>query len=208
MSRPRDTRMPLAQAQALIDAHGFATLTDDRLRVSHLSLMLARDEGELGTLYGHLARANPHWEDLEGRRVLAVFQGPHGYVSPRWYAAGPAVPTWHYAVVHARGVVECLDDDTTQASLDALVARYEPDLLEDATPMNEVYRRRLLAGIVGFRIRLDTLEGTAKLGQHRSRADRAGVLAGLGASDDPLARRLGRYARGYLEEVYGPDDEA
>lgn len=204
----RDTHMPLAQARALIDAHGFATLTDDRLRVSHLPLVLERDEGELGTLYGHFARANPHGHELDGRRVLAVFHGPHGYVSPRWYAAGPAVPTWHYAVVHARGSVECLDDAATLASMDALVARYEPELLDDATLMSEAYRRRLLAGVVGFRIRLDTLEGTAKLGQHRSSEDRTGVLAGLGASDDPLARQLGRYARGYLEQVVWMDDEA
>lgn len=189
-----DTHMPLAQAQALIDAHGFATLTDDRLRVGHLPLVLERDEGELGSLYGHLARANPNGNELDGRRVLAVFHGPHGYVSPRWYAAGPAVPTWHYVVVHARGRVECLDEAATLASMDALVARYEPELLDDATLMSEAYRKRLLAGVVGVRIRLDELRGTAKLGQHRSREDRAGVLAGLGASDDPLSRRLGRYA--------------
>ncbi|MCK2184710.1 FMN-binding negative transcriptional regulator [Halomonas getboli] len=199
--------MPLAQARALIDAHGFATLTDDRLRVSHLPLVLARDEGELGTLYGHLARANPHGHELEGRRVLAVFNGPHGYVSPHWYAAGPAVPTWHYAVVHARGIVECLDDAATLASLDALVARYEPDLLDDATLMSEAYRCRLLAGVVGFRIRLDELQGTAKLGQHRSRDDRASVLAGLGASDDPLARQLGRYTERYDQTLFDTESD-
>ncbi|RTR01169.1 FMN-binding negative transcriptional regulator [Halomonas nitroreducens] len=199
--------MPLAQAQALIDAHGFATLTDDRLRVSHLPLLLKRDEGPLGTLYGHFARANPHWRALDGRRVLAVFQGPHAYVSPRWYAARPAVPTWNYAIVHARGIVERLDDAATLVSMDALVARYEPDLLDDATLMSEAYRRRLLAGAVGLRIRLDELQGKAKLGQHRSREDRNGVLAGLGNSADPLARQLGGYTKRYLEDTLETEGE-
>ncbi|MDR5866696.1 FMN-binding negative transcriptional regulator [Halomonas koreensis] len=207
MHRPHDTRMSLAEAQALIDAHGFATLTDDRLRVSHLPLVLARDEGPLGSLYGHFARANPHWHGLEGRRVLAVFQGPHAYVSPRWYVTRPAVPTWHYVAVHARGVLERLDDAATLASMEALVAHHEPGLREDTALGDAAYRRRLLAGVVGFRIRLDDLQGKAKLGLHRSSADQAGVLAGLDASGDPLARRLGRYTRRCLEDMPGSEGE-
>ncbi|GAA0573645.1 FMN-binding negative transcriptional regulator [Halomonas salifodinae] len=199
MYRPRDTRMPLDEAQDLIDAHGFAVLLDGGLQASHLPLVLSRGEGELGTLYGHFARANPHWQALEGQRVLAIFQGPHAYVSPRWYAARPAVPTWNYVSVHASGIVERLDDEATQAAFDTLLAKYEPDLLDDAEILSDAYRRRLLKGTVGFRIRLDDLQGKAKLGLNRSREDQAGVLAGLGASPDPLARQLGGYTQGYTE---------
>ncbi|WP_431024310.1 FMN-binding negative transcriptional regulator [Halomonas sp. H5] len=199
MYRPRDTRMPLDEAQDLIDAHGFAVLLDGRLQASHLPLVLARGEGELGTLYGHFARANPHWQALEGQRVLAIFQGPHAYVSPRWYAARPAVPTWNYVAVHASGLVERLDDDATQAAFDGLLAKYEPALLDDAAILSDDYRQRLLRGTVGFRIRLDDLQGKAKLGLNRSREDQAGVLAGLGDSPDPHARQLGRYTQGYTE---------
>lgn len=199
MYRPPDTRMSLTQAQALIDAHGFAMLVDGSLRASHLPLVLERGEGELGTLYGHFARANLHWHELDGQRVLAIFQGPHAYVSPRWYATRPAVPTWNYVAVHASGVVERLDDAATLASLDALVAQYEPDLLDDEEILGEAYRRRLLAGTVGFRIRLDDLQGKAKLGQNRSREDQVGMLAGLRASPDPQARQLGNYTQHYPE---------
>lgn len=199
MYRPRTTRMPLDEAQDLIDAHGFAVLLDECLQASHLPLVLARDEGELGSLYGHFARANPHWQALDGQRVLAIFQGPHAYVSPRWYAARPAVPTWNYAAVHASGIVEWLDDEATQAAFDTLLAKYEPDLLDDATILSDAYRQRLLRGTVGFRIRLDDLQGKAKLGLNRSPEDQAGVLAGLGDSADPLARQLGDYTQGYSE---------
>ncbi len=211
MYRPRDTRMPLDEAQALIDAHGFAVLLDERLRASHLPLVLARGEGALGSLYGHFARANPHWQALEGQRVLAIFQGPHAYVSPRWYTARPAVPTWNYAAVHAGGLVEILGDDATQAAFDTLLAKYEPDLLDDAAILDDDYRRRLLRGTVSFRIRLDDLQGKAKLGLNRSPEDQAGVLAGLGDSADPLARQLGgyteRYRRRYLEEAFGREGD-
>ncbi|MBB3141055.1 FMN-binding negative transcriptional regulator [Halomonas organivorans] len=207
MTRPRDTRMPLAQAQALIDAHGFASLVDDSLQASHLPLVLARDEGDLGTLYGHFARANPHWQGLEGRRVLAIFQGPHSYVSPRWYAARPAVPTWNHATVHAGGTLERLDDDATLTALDALVAKYEPELLDEPDIMSPAYRQRLLKGVVGFRIRLDELQGKAKLGLNRSREDQAGVLAGLADSADPLARQLGRYTERYAKTLIETESE-
>lgn len=199
MYRPRTTRMPLDEAQDLIDAHGFAVLLDGGLQASHLPLVLERGEGELGTLYGHFARANPHWQALDGQRVLAIFQGPHAYVSPRWYAARPAVPTWNYVAVHASGIVEILDDEATQAAFDGLLAKYEPDLLDDAAILSDDYRQRLLRGTVGFRIRLDDLQGKAKLGLNRSEADQAGVLAGLGDSADPLARQLGDYTQGYSE---------
>ncbi|GEK46938.1 FMN-binding negative transcriptional regulator [Halomonas pacifica] len=205
MYRPRDTRMPLDEAQAVIDAHGFAVLLDERLRASHLPLVLARGEGELGSLYGHFARANPHWQALEGQRVLAIFQGPHAYVSPRWYAARPAVPTWNYVAVHASGIVEILGDDATQAAFDGLLAKYEPDLLDDAAILSDDYRQRLLRGTVGFRIRLDDLQGKAKLGLNRSPEDQAGVLAGLGDSADPLARQLGDYTQGYSERHLADD---
>jgi transcriptional regulator len=92
----------------LIEAFGFATLVSSAPEgpfVSHVPLLLDRRRGERGTLVGHVARANPHWRYLEANLgTVAIFTGPHCYVSPSWYAPRPAnVPTWNYAVVHARG---------------------------------------------------------------------------------------------------------
>lgn len=89
----------------------FALLTSvgaDGVLASHLPLLLEPDEGEFGTLYGHFAKANPHWRELQdGCEALAVFSGPDAYISPSWYPTkaehGKVVPTWNYIAVHARG---------------------------------------------------------------------------------------------------------
>ena len=190
MYLPPALRMPMPQAQALIEAHPFGILVGDDLQATHLPLLLNRDEGEFGTLYGHFARANPHWQALEGRRVLAIFTGPHAYVSPTWYATRPAVPTWNYAVVHAEGPFERLDGDDTAALIERSLAHFEPGLLDDKAILDDDFRDRLLAGIVGFRLPIASLQGKAKLGQQRSAADQAGVVAGLGDSPAPEAHAL------------------
>ena len=97
----------LAALHAFLDDNAFATLiSPDPIdpHITHLPLLLERARGDFGTLLGHMARANPHWRRLEAQPgVLAVFHGPHAYVSPSWYAAHPSVPTWNYAVVHVHG---------------------------------------------------------------------------------------------------------
>ena len=190
---PPALRMPMPQAQALIESHPFGVLVGDDLQATHLPLLLDRDEGEFGTLYGHFARANPQWQALEGHRALAVFSGPHAYVSPSWYATRPAVPTWNYAAVHAEGPFEQLDGDATAALIERSLAHFEPGLLDDKVILDDGFRDRLLAGIVGFRLPITSLQGKAKLGQQRSAADQAGVAAGLRDSAAPEAQALLRH---------------
>ena len=86
----------------------FATLitpeAEGGLQVTHLPLLLKRDAGGLGILAGHMAKANAHWKAFNAdRESLAIFHGPHAYISPRWYHTDQAVPTWNYVVVHAFG---------------------------------------------------------------------------------------------------------
>jgi transcriptional regulator len=88
-----------AQLRAVIEAHPFATLvsaSEGEPRFTHLPLV-AGESGDALVLLGHVARANPHGERLrEGDPVVAIFRGPNGYVSPRWYTTREAVPTWNY----------------------------------------------------------------------------------------------------------------
>ena len=95
--------------------------------ISHVPLLLVPGCEPHGTLLGHVARANPHWEALRGVESIAVFHGPHAYVSPSWYTEpAAAVPTWNYAAIHAHGVAELIEDEAeTRAVLDALVHRFE-----------------------------------------------------------------------------------
>ncbi len=186
---PQAMRLEREQAWGLIERHGFAALVGSDLEATHLPLLLDRSEGELGTLYGHFARANPHWRTLADSRVLAIFNGPHAYISPTWYASRPAVPTWNYLAVHATGALELLGTEATRELLDRSLAHYEPALL-DSLSREHGYLEKMRAGVVGFRLPIETLTGKAKLGRQRSQADQAGVEDALAKSRDPQARQL------------------
>lgn len=181
---------------ALMRAYPFAVLLsahEDGLEATHLPVMVDTSRGTHGTLLGHVARANPHWNLFDGRRAATVvFTGPHAYVSPSWYADPHTVPTWNYAVVHAHGRPAVIDDKPRVVELlQALVARHEvaldpPWTMDQAGPGLE----RQLGHIVAFEMEITRLEGKFKLNQNRSDADRSGVIESLSASGDPLQRAV------------------
>jgi transcriptional regulator len=188
----------LPTLHALMRDYSFATLVTQHEGVpfaSHLPLMLAADEGPSGTLYGHMARANPQWRDFNASQdVLVIFQGPHSYVSPSWYAADSTnVPTWNYAAVHAYGS-PCLitDDNACRALLDTLVRTHEaPFAAPWRLQMPEAELRKKMQGIVTFAIRITRLEGKLKLSQNRSLADQQRVASTLQESADPGSQDVG-----------------
>src|SRR5437868_132796 len=124
----QETRV--AQLHAQMRAHSFATLVTEQsgsLAATHLPLLLDAERGPNGTLIGHVARTNPQWHAFQpDREALAIFQGPHAYVSPAWYQAELAVPTWNYVAIHAYGTARLLDDPAAvHAYLGRLVDTYE-----------------------------------------------------------------------------------
>ena len=164
-----------------IEEHAFGTLltvADGRPMLSHLPFLADRDAG---VLHCHVARANTHWQEIErAPQVVAIFTGPHGYVSPTWYTERGGVPTWNYSVVHVHGSAQAVDDaERTRTHVEALAAKYERGR---AAPWVPEYDTRRLAGIVGIDIRVTRLEGKFKLSQNRSDADRERVVAALTAS--------------------------
>lgn len=199
MYLPPSMRLSREQAWSLIERHDFAVLVGADLEATHLPLLLERSEGEQGTLYGHFARANPHWRMLNGSRALAIFNGPHAYVSPTWYANQPAVPTWNYLAVHATGTLELLGTEATRELLERSLAHFEPALL-DSLSREQGYLEKMQAGVVGFRLPIETLTGKAKLGRQRSEADQAGVEAALAESRNPQARQLWHYMQRLTNE--------
>ena len=160
--------------ESFIKRYDFATLITPSatgLVASHIPIMLRRSAGN-GVLIGHVARGNSQWKHFDGNAdALAIFQGPHAYVSPTWYATSPAVPTWNYAVVHVYGKPRAREEgDFTAAALRDLVARYEGSR---ATPWRTEdlagdFYEKLAKGIVAFEMPIDRIEGKFKLGQNRS----------------------------------------
>ena len=158
---------------------------------THLPLVV-KDAGEHGILEGHFAKANPHWQSLAGRETLVVFAEPHSYVSPSLYTETLSVPTWNYIAVHAYGTLALVEDDAgKQAPLADLIATNEPAYLDRWHKQPEGFRRTMLAGIMGFRIPIERVEGKFKLSQNRAPQERQNVHAAQAAgSPDEQALAL------------------
>ncbi|BBK37653.1 transcriptional regulator [Allostella sp. ATCC 35155] len=199
------------QDRAVLDDHirrmAFATLVTagaDGPIVSHLPMLLLPDPAPGGALIGHVARANPQWRqsDLD-KPALAMFGGPHAYVSPQWYPGkrehGRVVPTWNYAVVHVTGRLTVLDDpDAVLDIVTRLTNVHEagfatPWTVDDAPPE---FVRAQLKGIVGLRLEIASVEGKLKLSQNRTPADREAVAAGLEERGDPPSSGVAGLMRG------------
>lgn len=191
----------LASLHGQIEATRLATLVtfdEAGLQASHIPLLLDPSQGPRGTLFGHLAKANPQWKALEtGAEALLIFQGPDAYISPSFYAAkaehGKVVPTWNYLAVHAYGSADVFTDHERLLQIVSSLTnkhetgRAEPWAVSDA-PAD--YIDKMLNGIVGFAIPIERLEGKRKLNQNRSAEDIAGVSKGLAISQDPSDQKI------------------
>jgi transcriptional regulator len=189
-----------AWAHRLIETNSFALLItagdDGAPFASHIPLLLDADAGPHGALVGHVARGNPQWRHFAANRpALAIFQGPHGYISPSWYATAPQVPTWNYVTVHAYGVPAVFDDaGRVRALLKRLTDTFEGDGAKRwrMEGLADDYVAAMIKGIVAFEMPIQRLESKAKLGQNRAPPDRAGAIKGLRATGDAMAADVAR----------------
>ena len=161
---------------------------------THLPLVLDPTGTTQGRLIGHVARANPQWQLFDGtRHALAVFSGPHAYVSPTWYATAPAVPTWNYAAIHAYGRPRVLEGaEATRDAVARLVQEHDPSWRLADQPAEFI--AGMLRGIVAFEMPIERLDGKLKLSQNRPAEDHPGIVRALrarGAAEQALADLMG-----------------
>ena len=166
-----------------IEKHSFAIFVSqhgDEPFATHLPVLLRRDQGPHGTLIGHMAKANPHWQFADGKPALVVFAGPHAYVSPSWYEAENVVPTWNYVAVHAYGTFQAIHDPQalTEILRDTVSTFEDPESSWKFEPGSE-FTSKLQRQIVGFRIEIARIEGKWKLNQNHPRERREKVIAAL-----------------------------
>ena len=183
-----EDRVPvLHEAIRKIAFGALVTLGADGLTASHIPMLIEPEPSPLGTLWGHLARANPQWQSVRHDvRALAIFTGPYAYITPSWYATkratGKVVPTWNYVAIHAYGPLRIIDDAAhARAHLARLTATHEagrraPWAIDDAP---DAFIAGMLKGIVSFELAIERVEGKWKMSQNRPAEDRAGVVAGL-----------------------------
>ena len=152
----------------IIENNSFATLFSQHNGnpfATHLPLTFDKNKEYL---YGHFARPNPQWNDIENQDVLAIFHGPHCYISPSWYETNIAVPTWNYVAVHVYGRVKIVDNEQElMNSLRDMVLKYEePNSSYKLDQVDSKYLESMTKGIVGFKIKINKIEGKAKLSQN------------------------------------------
>lgn len=174
------------------------TLTSNGLNANHIPLHLVDTPAPLGTLRGHVARANPMWQDFaKDVEVLAIFHGPDCYITPSWYATkretGKVVPTWNYAVVHTCGTLRIIDDAAwVRAQIEALTAHSEASFARpwSVSDAPHEYTEKLIGAIVGFEIAITKLTGKWKVSQNQPVPNQASVIEGLSNSGLPDAAEM------------------
>jgi len=194
----------LDRLHAFIESHAFAVVTTtgpDGLTASHVPVLLDRSRGASGTLVGHLARANEQVRDFD-HEALAIFSGPHAYISPTWYDEPRTVPTWNYVAVHASGILRRVEDPGRVAEiLAATVDRYESSRTNPwpFDPTSE-FHQQLSGAVVGFEIEIARIQGKWKLNQNHSTERRMRAVKGLEKEGTPQARAIADLMRANLPQ--------
>jgi transcriptional regulator len=179
-------------------ANPFAILissTDSGPFATHLPLFVrSTPADEKVVLRGHVAKANPHWRYLEQQpQCLAIFHGPHSYISPSNYTVHESVPTWNYGAVHLYGNAHVFSSpEALQGVLHELIHTFEPSYATQWASLDEVFRERMLKQIVGFEIQVTKMEAKFKLNQNRSREDQENVITSLEKAEDTAVSGVAR----------------
>ena len=186
----------------IIEHNGFATLFsihEGKPYATHLPLMLDRKKR---VLHGHFARPNKQWQDAENQELLAVFQGPHCYISSSWYETNEAVPTWNYVAVHIYGSLKIVtDEQEIKLALNDLVEKYEDaDSTYSMSEVPDTYINALNKGIVAFTIRINKMEGVAKLSQHHTTERKLAVIQKLEQIPRENEQEIAKLMRGKIKE--------
>lgn len=216
MYLPRHFEQPdPAQWHALMQASPLATLVTlagpARLEANHIPLHFTPNQGDLGILRGHVAKANPLWQQHpQDVPVLAIFHGPQAYVSPSWYPTKAenhkAVPTWNYVVLHVYGRMRVTADAPwLRQQIEALTQQQEatmptPWQVDDAPA---TYIDAMLRAIVGIEIAITHVQGKWKVSQNQPECNQLGVERGLRASADPAAHTMAAWVE--LQRTDSPE---
>lgn len=193
-----------AELLDFVRANSFGILTsvlEGQPFASHVPFAVDDRDREL-VLRAHLARPNPQWHALDGVQALAIFAGPHAYVSPSAYEKAANVPTWNYVAVHASGTASLVHEpERLRRMLAELVAANEPGYQRQWDGLPAKYTEGMLGGIVGVEIRVTRLEGKYKLSQNRTAVERERVTAALEARNDPQSRDVAAWMRRVAERL-------
>jgi transcriptional regulator len=176
------------EAVSFVQANPFAILvspSEGGPFATHIPI-LAREADNQVVLHGHMAKANSHWGLLQGgQESLAIFHGPHAYISPSLYESRESVPTWNYAAVHVYGQARVVTEpERLLEEVQDIINRFDPAYFAQWSSLSDKFRHGMLKQIVGFEMVATRIEAKFKISQNRTKKDQAAVIASLGQSTD------------------------
>jgi transcriptional regulator len=178
---------------AFMRAHSFAILVsgDGELHATHLPFLIEEKSEDI-FLVSHLAKANPQWKKFNERiSLLAIFSGPHGYVSPSNYEKQQNVPTWNYVAVHAYGTAKIIEEkDTVTCILEKTINNYEKEYFDQWQMLAQDYKDKMIKGIVAFEIKVTRLEGKYKLSQNKTGKEQRNIVHYFEKQKDSVSEEL------------------
>jgi len=184
---------------AFINKYSFGTIItaqDNMPFGTHVPFVAEMRDGEI-VLSSHLAKANPHAQQLFDNEAMVIFTEPHAYISPQHYEKEQSVPTWNYIAVHAYGKATPVDDTEQFLGLmEKMIAQYEPAYFNQWAKLPMDFKTKMLNAIVGFEIRVTTLEAKNKLSQNRSEKERQNIIAAFENSVDVNEATIAAYMKG------------
>jgi transcriptional regulator len=187
----------LEDIKQFIKANGFGILVtqvENRPWAVHIPLLFDVNEQGKEVLTGHIAKANPQWRDFKNNEeVLAIFNGPHAYISSSWYDH-ENVPTWNYVAVHVYGKIRLIEGEELMAHLSKLVHKYEkgrPNPVSVET-MSPGYADSQIKGLVAFEIEIASMEGKKKLSQNRDEKNLNLIVDQLQNQEDQVSKAIGQ----------------
>jgi len=189
---------------AFMEQNSFAILFSqqgDKPCATHLPLLLNKDGGYL---YGHMAKTNPHWKNINGE-VLVVFSGAHSYISSSWYETRESVPTWNYTAVHVYGHVEFIKEhEELLAIVDESVSHYESSMTNpwSMSQADPAFIANLSKGIIGFKIHISKIEGKWKLSQNHSKERQERVIHALELRQDDNSQQIARLMKDNVKRSF------
>ena len=178
------------EIREFINANSFGILMStvkERPLATHLPFIF---DVEQNILFAHMAKANPQWQDLNGQLAMAIFTGPHAYISPSWYEVPDSVPTWNYMAVHVYGKCSVIDDEEEFAGLLNKMVRFFDADSQLPSQVDESFYRNMMKAIIGVRIDIQSIEGAAKLSQNKSAKIQQRVIANLRQMEDVGAQAV------------------
>ena len=154
--------------------------TNGKLSATHIPLELETTKEGKDILYGHISRENPQWQGFtDNDQILAVFSGPHSYISSSWYDH-ENVPTWNYIAVHVYGKIKIIEGEGVIESLKKLVDKYEQNS-ENPVRVVDLSKKTMMQtrGIVAFEIEITEIQATKKMSQNRDGKNYQNIISEL-----------------------------